>query len=524
MKRLYSSIVASLALCPLWAQHVGVVEDNADIEVITPQPLSQDTVLTAIADTLSASTPETVSVLSPDTVLAAPQEITLVLAEDWDQELAADSIPADSIPAEPVALYVPMTELQLAEWTETSFAALMQAVDSVPFDASLVYAQSDLRLPVVVDAKLHETKPLDLVYPFGKPAPTPSATKAMQALDFDNRLARQVAYGETRRAAVEQYVYSHLTSICMVRMGSGDPQPFERRTLERQGIDVSEHVNIGAGLDLGSTQLDIEKVTFHADRWHRKGTTSLQMAQTALSDNWYKGGDNNMTLSTDDRLVFSRYDEDQKTTLDITLDLKLSGYYSAADTINSVRVSNNQFRIDVSYGYKAWKHWYYSTSAYAKTPLLDFHPANSKVTKNTFLSPLEANVSVGLDFKYMTSDKRLNFSLMLAPLAYNLTSVRDKRVNVTSYGIDDDKTVLHQFGSSVTSKLEWRIRPELNWSSRAYYFTTYEKVLVEFENTVTYQVSRHCAAKFYYYPRFDDSRDVRVETKEMLTFGLSLIW
>ena len=326
--------------------------------------------------------------------------------------------------------------------------------------------------------------------------------------------------------------------VSRFRYAEVDPRRFRfaRRkldmpTLESQIIDTRNNVLTtrlvdAAELDLGDATLEGfgQSIILKADKWHWKGDHTLQMQQTALSDNWYKGGENNMSVISQQKLVVNRYDENAKTTFDMIIDLKLSGYYTKADTLHAMKVSDNQLSLDMKYGYKAWKKWYYSTQIYAKTPIFDQYQSNNAQTKATFLSPLEVNVSVGMDYKYTSPNKKFVYSLMLAPLSYNLKYVRDDRINPVSYGIDEGEFSKHEFGSTLTSKLDWKMGKNVSWSSRLYCFTSYSSVLVEFENTFNFNISRFFSARVYAYPRFDDDRDNRLQMKEMLTFGFSYQW
>ncbi len=409
--------------------------------------------------------------------------------------------------------------LQLA-MADTSYSDLYRKVGTMAFDSSLVYAQADLRMPVVIDGDIPDLHSAPLVA--DQPVMPQDAYEQLAAkAETDNPYSRQLAFGSMRHAAVHRYASCHLNEVAWYRKDDFDV--FRQNRIERRELYKQERVDAEGGIQLDDSDLNIEQVVFHADKWHRKGVTDLQLSQTSLSDNWYKGGENNMTLSTYDKLVFSRYDESMKTSLDISLELRLSGYYTQSDTIHPIRVNDNTFRADVSYGYKAWKNWYYSTSAYLKTPLFEYYNANSKVVKSTFLSPLEFNLSVGMDLK-LNKKKTCSYSLFLAPVSYNLKYVHDHRVSVTSYGIEAGNRSRNQFGASVTSRLEWTISPYLSWSSRAYYFTSYHSVLVEFENTFNIKLGRYCTSKLYLYPRFDDSVDDKVQMKETLTFGMSFVW
>lgn len=401
---------------------------------------------------------------------------------------------------------------------DSTHTALYQGLDTIPYDEAMHYAQMDMRLPVFVGGKVPDRLPTSIGALAQK--------KAKQCGELfpllNNPFQDQLDYSNIVQNAVFAYTSRNLRKVKHFRPEHPDFDT-ERRLIERQQLSGDEHVDTDMGLKLESAELQLEKVTFHADKWHRRGTTELQVSQTALTDNWYKGGDNNMTIYNYDKLVFNRYDESKKTDLDIALELRLSGYYTKADTIHPMRVNDNQFRADITYGYKAWKDWYYSSSATIKTPIFEYFNANSKEVKNSFFSPLEFNLSVGMNWKY-AKKKNCTYSLMLAPMSYNLKCVADHRVQVTPFGIEEGKRSLNQFGASITSKLEWKISDELKWTSRAYFFTSYHNTQLEFENTVETVLSRYSTAKIYLYPRFDDGVDQKLQMKEMLTFGLAFAW
>ena len=483
---------------------------ETDTLFISDSLSSADTL--SLADSLSVS--DSLSVTDSLSLADAVSEIPLAERADWtESEKALLRSWRQRYPSQPSS----EEAKNAAARDSLNPSALYLSVESLAPDPKLSYAQSDLRLPVIMDGRIPKPEAMtvaDILQRQEQSKPS--------LLPFENSFSRQLRYGRLQHAAVHNYSSHHLNKVSMFRHEELD-LPFERRRIQKQGVLAGEQVETGMGLQLQDAGLNIEQVTFHADKWHRTGITDLQMSQTALSENWYKGGENNLTISTYDKVTFKRYDENKITSLDISLELRLSGYHSKADTVHSMRVSDNSFRADISYGYKAWKNWYYSTSAYLKTPVFEYYNANSKVVKSTFLSPLECNVSIGMDLK-LTSNKKCTYSLLLAPLSYNLKYVHDDRVSVTSYGIEAGKRSLNQFGATVTSKLEWTISNNLSWSSRAYYFTSYHNVQVEFENTFNFKLGHYCTAKFYLYPRFDDSVDSEVQMKETLTFGLAFVW
>lgn len=279
---------------------------------------------------------------------------------------------------------------------------------------------------------------------------------------------------------------------------------------------------------VADNNLDLDDLTpeikVKTDRWHWKGEHSIQMSQTALSSNWYNGGNNNLTVNSMQHINVNRYDENKKTTFEIDMALKLSGYYTETDEYHKMKISDNELAMNIKYGYKAFKKWYYTLQTYAKTQLFDFYPSNSQDVTATWISPLEVNVALGLDYQYVNPKETFSLSLLLAPLSYNLTYVNDPRVDPTRYGIDEGKNANHEIGSTATFKMDWKITNWIKWTSRLYYFTSYKDVLLEFENTLNVSLGRLFSARLYFYPRFDDKMDSNIQTKEILTFGFNYAW
>ena len=411
------------------------------------------------------------------------------------------------------ALYVDMPANAKYEVALRSHVdSLLADADTNVVDASFLVGLPDVRVPLA-PGYVADAKPAALM---GLPCADDATAPA-------RRMTESMEWRRYRQSVMWNYATSHLNDFSMVR-STGASKPYERRRiasdhlLEGQRVEFSQQTVRYAGVG------ELPKI--HADRWHYRGYSVIQMSQTALSDNWYKGGENNFTIFTDQKLVVKRYDETKTSTFEATFDLKLSGYYTKADTVHAMRVSDNQFTLDAKYGYKAWKNWYYSTNLYAKTPIFEYFAANSRTPKSAFLSPLEVNVGVGMDYKKETKDKRFSYSLMLAPLSYNLKYVDlPRRVSVTSYGIDANHRALNKFGSTLTNKVDWKITKDLTWSSRLYVFTSYDGVQGEFENTFNLKVSSIASAMLYVYPRFDDTKAGKNwQMKEMTTLGFSFVW
>lgn len=479
----------------------------------------------------------------------------------WDDSVAVDSLAADEVPmvdeadtvADVVAAEAPVVEIPpymrrsvMRSWRRVHpttrqgnhpykhhyVPSVSSLLDSLRLAVSLRDPQLsaemrylyDMRLPVISSGSV----------------PSDSITSLAQLVEIDEQQTAtdQLPIAHPDELYERQLLNEEQRHRVRFNYASVDPRrfryarrPFDVPTSDSRTIDTRSTVQglrlvDDIDVNFGNTAIEDFDRTFllKADRWHWKGDHTLTMQQTALTSNWYNGGDNNMSVSGEQKLTVTRYDEDSKVTFEGVLDLKLSGYYTKADTIHRMRVSDNEFTLSLKYGYKAWKKWYYSAQLYAKTPVFDFYSPNSKVCKSTFLSPLEMNLAFGVDYKYTSPNKKFTYSLLLAPLSYDMKYVNDPRVNVTSYKIKEGETSLHNFGSTVTTKFDWKMGQNATWSSRLYYFTTYHAMKVEFENTFNFKISRFFTTRIYLYPRFDDALDAKAEVKEMLTVGFSYAW
>ncbi len=394
--------------------------------------------------------------------------------------------------------------------------SILLEVDSMPKDYWLCYAQPSFLLPVIAYQEVPGKRFERMSFEFIRSVPK-------YDFGFDKKekiFERQQEAADMRRMALHNFFIQYPSRVRFY-YGTMAKAPEKERL-------PKEHVLDGTLVEVPDYVFEFKPLPargdFSVDKWHYRGQNILQMTQTALSDNWYRGGENNTNLLSEQKLEIKRYDASKITTFEAVFDLKLSFYSTKSDTVHPMRLNDNLFRMDLKYGYKAWKLWYYSTSMTFKTPLFNLYGANSKTIKTAFLSPAELNVNVGMDYKYSKKGS-VTYSLLLAPLSYSLKYVHSERVNVKNYGIDEGKRSVNQFGSSLTSKLEWVITNDIAWTSRLYYFTDYDVSLGEFENTFTFKVNRYFSARVSLYPRFDDSTDNKDwQMKETLTFGFDYVW
>ena len=247
------------------------------------------------------------------------------------------------------------------------------------------------------------------------------------------------------------------------------------------------------------TEIMIQKPKF----WTKKGDGYLQFMQNFVSDNWYKGGESNYSM-VGALTLEANYDNRNKWKWDNKLEMKLGFMHTRSDSVHKFKSNEDLIRYTSKVGLEAAKNWYYTLQLLAYTQFTRGLKANDLNTYSDFMSPFNLNLGLGMDYKVATKDKRLTGTVNLSPLAVNYRYV-DRLDLATSYGLDEGKHSLVDFGSQVTADVTWKINDVVSWKSRLYAFTSYKRAEIEWENTFTLRVSKYISANLVLFPRFDDS-------------------
>ena len=215
--------------------------------------------------------------------------------------------------------------------------------------------------------------------------------------------------------------------------------------------------------------------------------------------------------------------------------MALVGFNAPDDTVRSYRIGNDLLRYYGDFGVDAFlKGWSYSTNLEAKSQVFKSFPTNSNDLRSAFLAPLYVNAGVGLKYNLNKRSQKVrhrNFKLDLAisPISVNYKYVGNDLVDVKRYGIPEgDKSVL-DIGSTITSIIKYDITRYVTWDSRLTYFTSYNKVMTEFENSLNMALSNAFSTRIYVNMRFDDDVPPDPEWKyfqinQTLSFGLNYKW
>lgn len=270
---------------------------------------------------------------------------------------------------------------------------------------------------------------------------------------------------------------------------------------------------------------DVDFIVRKPNFWTMKGEWYLQFLQNYVSDNWYKSGESNYSAVGAATFEFN-YNNKQKVKWENKLEMKLGLMTSRSDSLHKFKTTEDLLRYTGKLGLQATKQWYYTCQLIAYTQFVRGYKSNDPRTYSDFTSPLNVNLSIGIDYTANWLKGKLTGTAHFAPLAGNLVYV-GREALAKKYGVKDGHRSLLDYGSQLTLDLTWKPSNTFKWQSRLYGYTTYHRALVEWENTLTLQVNRYIGAKLFIYPRFDDNTkpDEKYryfQLKELASIGFSM--
>lgn len=272
-------------------------------------------------------------------------------------------------------------------------------------------------------------------------------------------------------------------------------KPIEQKTvITEQKVDIIDDI-----VPEAPTQIVIEKPNF----WTIKGDYNLQFLQNYVSDNWYKGGESSYSFVASGTLE-ANYNNKSKFTWDNKLEARIGFQSTRGDTLHQFKTSEDLLRYTGKIGLQATKRWYYTLQLLAYTQFTTGYKANDPKIYSDFCSPLNVNLSLGMQYKMEAFKKKLTGTVLISPLAYNFRYV-GRNALLGSNSIESGHT-LHDFGSSMTADLTWKFTDNIKWKTRLYAFTSYKRVEAEWENTFTFAFNKYISTNIFVFPRFDDAK------------------
>lgn len=248
----------------------------------------------------------------------------------------------------------------------------------------------------------------------------------------------------------------------------------------------------------------VEVMVKRPNFWTFGGDGNMQFMQNFISENWHKGGESNYSMVAGLTLT-ANYNNKKRLKFENKLEMKLGFHTSKSDTLHKFKTNNDMIRYTGKLGLQATKRWYYTLQVLAYTQFTTGLKSNDKKVYSDFMSPFNLNLGLGMDYSVEALNKRLTGSVNLSFLSFNFRYVDRKRL-AKSHGVRGNHHTLEDFGSQLTTSLTWKITDQIRWQTRLYGYTTYERALVEWENTITMNVSKYISTNIFIYPRLDDSR------------------
>lgn len=281
---------------------------------------------------------------------------------------------------------------------------------------------------------------------------------------------------------------------------------------------------------------ELMDVTIKKKHWLHTFNVSAQFSQAYVSPNWYQGGNNNLNgigqIGWSTKLNQTYH---PKLLFEASAQYKLGMNSAPNDTLHSYSITEDLLQANMTFGFKAFKRWYYSVNAQFKTQMVNSYKSNTNTLRSAFLSPGELNVGVGMTYGFANHKKTFTFDASLSPLSYNMRTVINHEVDETVYDIEKGKTTKNKFGSSVECKMRWQIAYNISLQSRLFSFTNYERIEGDWENTLMFEVNRYLTTQLYIHARYDSETPVgtdangrplndgwkKLQLKEILSLGLS---
>lgn len=333
--------------------------------------------------------------------------------------------------------------------------------------------------------------------------------------------------GGEREAINDALLHIYLTHPEMVRITESDIN--YRAEIDeamegpiRHDMDLTGRTDDGMTDDIVDTPVEV--VAVKPQLWTIGGDYYLQFLQNYISGNWYKGGESSYSMVASATMQ-ANYNNLKGFKFDNKLELKLGFQTSKSDSLHSFITSDDLIRYTGKVGLQATKKWYYALQLIAYTQFMRGYKSNDDYVYSDFMSPFNANLSLGMDYTVEWLNKKLTGTIQLAPIAYNFKYVGRRELAETN-GLDEGEHALHELGSGITVDLAWQLTDDAKWTTRLYTYTTYSRMEMEWENTLTFKLSEYLSSNIFVYPRFDDSatRDDHHgywQFKEYISFGVA---
>lgn len=369
--------------------------------------------------------------------------------------------------------------------------------DNVSFNDTVIF--EPVFLPVVFDGKILPPN-LDFI-----PKDEPSGVEEFHLISPDSTFARKLKRIDDIENMRRRYYLNNPQKIKLSALAFKGNRVIDEKVVEQRN-PFKELISADNPIELGSP--DIEKFKIKPVYWIKNGSHRIDLSQNSFSDNWT--GENNLNLYSEQKINVNY--KKGKVYFNNLFDWRLSIQQMKADSVNKINILDDLFRTYSTFGINAFKNWSYSSNLEMKTPLFNRYNVNdvNKVRQRAFLSPFELNLGVGMRYaKEIVSKtdkyRKLNITADLSVLSLNYKYVNSDQVNSTMFGIDEGDKAKMEPGSTYNLNIVYSRNRYTNLNSRLKYFTNYQRVYVEFENSLNFKLNNYFSTFLYLYVKYDDN-------------------
>lgn len=260
-------------------------------------------------------------------------------------------------------------------------------------------------------------------------------------------------------------------------------------------------------------------------KWIWEVNTLFQITGNAISENWHKGGNSNLSTLT---VVGAKLNFDNKKNMiwENKGEWKM-GVYSVLNDTSALRKFNfNDDILDLSskLGVKAGGNWYYSALLKFSTQFFrNYKSVNDTILKTALFAPVKFEFGIGMDYKY----KKI-LSVMFAPVSYRYIYVNKRDgVNPNLFGIETGKNELSEIGSSVEVQFNYSPIKDVRLESKFSFYTNYNKMLVDWETICNFTINRFTSTRLVFNPRYDSTviykgaEKAKIQYRSLMSVGFS---
>lgn len=442
------------------------------------------------------------------------------------------TVPANSQQQEPVEpRLLDLLELEEAEEPDSIIIIEEEYNPFADFLTDTLDEVSAIKeLPLIPTSDLPVITYMPLVFDYAEYIDSIAVTDPSPILASDNEALDWLTIEADRhrrfRDIKRHYMINHPDLVKYNIMTLPAPPKQYKATVDpsQSTIIISEVITLDNKVKEPDTQIEIER-----RHWLHNFSAGLQFSQAYISPNWYQGGNNNINMIGNVRWNVKLNNKFHPNLIaEATTQYKLAIASAPQDEVHNYTISEDLFQFNGTLGLKAFNNWYYSLNGMFKTQFLNSYPPNSNDMKAAFLSPGELNLGLGMTYNYTNPKKTVTFDASISPLSYNMKTCFRKRMNETSYGIEEGSKSVSEYGSSAEGKLQWTICDNISLRSRLFVFSDYDYIQSDWENTLMFTINRFLTTQIYVHMRYDSTSPVIEDTdwhkfmlKEILSFGFT---